>query len=359
MSRARVTGVILPLLWAAGYDRREIISRVSDAAGKYPDYTILPNTSCTWYLEAKPWQGDLQNDRDLDQALSYAHRNSKRWVLLTNGREWRLYDDHIYEADARLVAQFDLKEQEFLDFMLALSKASVQAGEMEQFANISRLKGILQKELTNPDSPLINAMSNTLENRYGIISVQLSELARYFRENLGSGGGNSISAYTYLREVSVSSAKLLENAMPFGATAQEQMSKPGVQKTLEEIFNIRKGLPAYKAKPLAVSFPDGYRIEVAGWKGLDFAVISWLGNRHELPIPFRCNQGSERWFLNTQPEHENNRRKGNWAPVDLGGRKVYFDYFLNAQCHVENLYKLCKKVNEAPSEFIVELNKSV
>lgn len=39
--------VILPLLWEAGYERDEIVSRAPDAAGKYSDYTILPHTPYT------------------------------------------------------------------------------------------------------------------------------------------------------------------------------------------------------------------------------------------------------------------------------------------------------------------------
>src|SRR5947207_12639543 len=41
--------VIYPLLQAAGYARREIISRIADSNGQYPDYTILPDTPHTWY----------------------------------------------------------------------------------------------------------------------------------------------------------------------------------------------------------------------------------------------------------------------------------------------------------------------
>ncbi|MBI3912427.1 MAG: hypothetical protein HY320_16020 [Armatimonadetes bacterium] len=117
--------VILPLLWKAGYERHEIMSRVSDAAGKYPDYTILPGTACTWYLEAKDWNKELQNDQDLFQATNYAHTKGHRWVVLSNGREWRLYDDHIQgvEAPQRLVAVARLDEDELEQFLTALGRA--------------------------------------------------------------------------------------------------------------------------------------------------------------------------------------------------------------------------------------------
>ena len=87
--------VILPLLWAAGYARRDIVSRVADNNGQYPDYTLLPNDpERTWYLEAKAWNVALE-DKHAQQSLNYANQNGKRWVALTNGRVWRLYDNRI------------------------------------------------------------------------------------------------------------------------------------------------------------------------------------------------------------------------------------------------------------------------
>src|SRR5690242_10739344 len=84
--------VIYPLLQAVGYAKREIISRFVDNNGQFPDYTILPDTSYTWFLEAKAWNVSLE-DRHSQQSLNYANQNGKRWVVLTNGREWRLYDN--------------------------------------------------------------------------------------------------------------------------------------------------------------------------------------------------------------------------------------------------------------------------
>src|SRR5438445_165616 len=87
--------VILPLLWAAGYARREIHSRVLDNNKLYPDYTLLPaDPQHRWFLEAKPWAVELDHSHAI-QALDYANHNGVRWVLLTNGRTWRLYDNGV------------------------------------------------------------------------------------------------------------------------------------------------------------------------------------------------------------------------------------------------------------------------
>src|SRR5690348_16922462 len=97
--------IVSPLLRQCGYDYHEIDVQAHDAAGKFPDYAILPNTSHTWFLEAKAWSESLA-DTHVIQALNYAHTKGRRWVVLSNGREWRLYDDHIIgmEPADRLIA---------------------------------------------------------------------------------------------------------------------------------------------------------------------------------------------------------------------------------------------------------------
>ena len=57
--------VILPLLRHCGYHYHDIHAQGHDAAGGIPDYTILPNTAQTWYLEAKKWSGE---------SVGYAHQ---------------------------------------------------------------------------------------------------------------------------------------------------------------------------------------------------------------------------------------------------------------------------------------------
>jgi predicted type IV restriction endonuclease len=137
--------IILPLLREMGYLRRDIRSRAADAAGKYPDYTILPDTPHTWFLEAKGWKERLDS-RDADQAINYAHRQGKRWVVLTNGRNWRLYDDHIQSVSnvERLVAEASIdNEEEFLDLLETLNKESIVSGAIERSVVATQLRGVL------------------------------------------------------------------------------------------------------------------------------------------------------------------------------------------------------------------------
>lgn len=70
--------VILPLLRAAGYAPRDIVSRLADNNGQFPDYTLLPQADhVTWFLEAKACNIALE-DRWVHQSLNYANQNNKR-----------------------------------------------------------------------------------------------------------------------------------------------------------------------------------------------------------------------------------------------------------------------------------------
>jgi len=101
--------VIDPLLHAAGYELEDYLPEGRDAGGKLPDYTLLPKDDHEFYLEAKASKESLETCH-ANQALDYANHNGKRWVALTNGWEWHLYDNSVMgKADAKLAARAELK----------------------------------------------------------------------------------------------------------------------------------------------------------------------------------------------------------------------------------------------------------
>ncbi|MCX6379960.1 MAG: type I restriction enzyme HsdR N-terminal domain-containing protein [Armatimonadetes bacterium] len=126
--------IILPLLWAAGYARRDIESRMADNGGKFPDYTLLSSTPATWYLEAKAWNVSLE-DSHAHQALNYANHNGKRFVVLTNGQTWRLYDNTVLGliADKLITSVTLLDTGALTTFLTALSKTEVLSGGLERY----------------------------------------------------------------------------------------------------------------------------------------------------------------------------------------------------------------------------------
>src|SRR6516165_9490789 len=85
---------VVPLLHATGYSSRQMHAQTRDAGDKLPDYIVLPGDANEWFLEVKMWNTSLEGKPEI-QATGYAHTAGKRWAALTNGRVWRVYDDHI------------------------------------------------------------------------------------------------------------------------------------------------------------------------------------------------------------------------------------------------------------------------
>ncbi|MGB2937080.1 MAG: hypothetical protein WBD05_02610 [Phycisphaerae bacterium] len=196
--------VILPVLYAIGYGKREVVSRDADSAGKFPDYTLLPGApEHTFYLEAKAWKADLEGSH-ARQALNYANQNGKRWVVLTNGRQWHLYDNSVCGLPAdKMVAEMSLDNRDqAVRFLQAISKASVSSNGLARFATEeaerrkqameaerrrqiqaerqSRLSSVLQAELTNESSPLVAAMLAHLRRREGLTEIGAEDLITHF-----------------------------------------------------------------------------------------------------------------------------------------------------------------------------------
>jgi hypothetical protein len=196
--------VILPILYAIGYAKRDVVSRDADSAGKFPDYTLLPGEpQHTFYVEAKAWKVDLE-DGHANQALNYANQNGRRWVVLTNGRHWRLYDNDIRGMPSdKMVAEMHLEHgEQTVRFLEAIGKASVCSGMLPQFAaeeadrrkraqeeerlkqevtaRRARLSDVLEAELAGESSRLLAAMLAHLQGREGLGDVTAGDLLAHF-----------------------------------------------------------------------------------------------------------------------------------------------------------------------------------
>ncbi|WP_144241050.1 type I restriction enzyme HsdR N-terminal domain-containing protein [Fimbriimonas ginsengisoli] len=270
--------VILPLLKSMGYSRRDICSRSPDAAGKFPDYTLLPESAHTWFLEAKSWKERL-HPRDVDQAINYAHRQGKRWVVLTNGREWRLYDDQIPNVsnEDRLVAEASIKdESEFTDLLEALSKANVLSGAIERSVVATQLRSVLEGQLTQKDSEVVKAVTRAVQKMPGMQSVKSSDIAAYF-------GQRALA--------------------PIKQTKDREPAEAPEPKLVEATTQIRPtkvvGLTATHrgTKPVRLIFSPGDELEVTTWKAVAREIISRLVNAGSPPpIPYRIGR-SKGFFL--------------------------------------------------------------
>ncbi|MBM3459988.1 MAG: hypothetical protein FJX77_15815, partial [Armatimonadetes bacterium] len=268
--------VIVPVLQEIGYASREIVSRLADNHGQFPDYTLLPETSHTWYLEAKDWRNALQ-DNHAQQALNYANQNGRRWVVLTNGNEWRLYDNRVMgPAPEKLVTRRPSDDFPALEELLrALGRDSLVSGGLERFALRSRFRRFMEEQLRDEQSEVIRAIRQILRRQVGLADVS----AREIRDYLGEGRS------------AVPESKLAPSPEPGPVPVPEPGPVPVPVPASDPPLGSEYGLDILSAqpkgselvtgrKPVGVVFPDGTVVPVQSWNELACEVVRWVGSRH-------------------------------------------------------------------------------
>lgn len=196
--------IIYPLLKAIGYSTRQILSEKYDHSRQRPDYTISA-ADCEdgiWYLEAKAWRVQLE-DAQVSQALNYANQNGRRWVVLSNGQFWRLYDNDVKGLpDRKLVCEAELCDRTDMTTLLdALSPSGFEQDRISQYASKKRsiraeleLDEIVLSALTNAvrdsDSPVCVAISEALTTPTRSISPE--RVSSVLRANFARTAGQSM-----------------------------------------------------------------------------------------------------------------------------------------------------------------------
>lgn len=328
--------IILPLLYAAGYARRDIVSQASNVGSGYPDYTVLPNSPHTWYLEAKDWRGALDNPPEAIQALNYANAQGRRWVVLSNGREWVLFDNHIQgvEAEKRIVARAELTDPAFPDFMIALGKESVQSGRLGHYAASWRLREVLRQQLSSKDSQVIRAILRVLRKESGLAAIQPQDVVRFFAEPLGGEP--------------VVDAKDVRRADETGHTQTPAQAV--------SLSGLRSLGPAVRGdKPAELTLPSGTKIRVRTWRDVARHVVECVAAERGLPpLPFRGLKGGSRWFLSLSPIHENGEPMDH-CQMDIAGQKLYMDVNRSIPNFVMCLNSLCEVTGAPADGFLIRM----
>ena len=364
--------VILPLLYAAGYERRDIESRIADSTQQYPDYTILPSTpSATLYLEAKAWSVSL-DDLPAKQALNYANHNGKRFVVLTNGQVWRLYDNSIQGLLAdKLVIQASIQDHEAVTkFLTTLSKPQVLSGSLEQWANEvserkkreafqqqerqqraeeeqrvhnrqqelrNQLHTLLPSQLKDQNDELVLYIALYLQEREDFKDITTETVSSWFDEMLGK------IPLEKKEEVIISTQDITPHLQRFGART---LPLSELQKTT---------INGKKSKPIRIRTPDGTLIDVKTWVDIAEGVVSWLLLQPlDLPLPFEAKR-STRWFLNNEKVHRRSDLRPDFKKITVNSKTVYMDGDCSADLFISEIYALCLRMRIAPDEFHVTI----
>lgn len=268
--------IIYPLLLEAGYGHLEIRTQDSDAAKGKPDYTILPDApDYTWFLEAKAWNVTL-DDTHAMQAINYANTQGKRWVVLSNGREWRLYDNKTFgTAEVKLASVAHLSEDGFASFLESLSKASILQGKLEDFVRNSRLYTSLGSQITRLDSDVVKAITKVLRSAPGLDSVVSADVVGFFRDYASGSPHQSQEA----------------EAVPVAPpTPVVQAAQPPTREEHSAAGSVLGSL-SYAAitgrKPKALRLPNGDMIPLPKWYDLPIQAAIYaavLGKMPKLPL---------------------------------------------------------------------------
>ncbi len=369
--------VILPLLYAAGYAKRDLESRVADSAGKFPDYTLLPNhSSATYYLEAKTWNETLE-DKYVQQALNYANHNGKRFVVLTNGQGWRLYDNDIRGLPAdKLLAQAALRDTpQITAFLTALSKPEVLTGSLERLAEEVRqrrlqeahdlrerqqreeelqsiqkrqteIRGLLDTTLpgllNDSKGELVVLMVKCLSKEEGLKDISLETLSGWFDENL-----HQPLAYREEQATNLSHTQTLSPSLS-GQRGTRTL-------TLKEL----QGTPinGKNSRPVVLQVPDGTHITVGSWVNLAEHVVRWLLQQSRpMPLPFQSSHRT-RWFLNRAPEHKHSDQRTKFKTISTHGKTVYMDADRSGEMFLKDIHALCLAMQVDPNAFQITVSQ--
>jgi len=333
--------VIYPLLQAIGYQHQEIISQDLDSAGQFPDFKILPDSPRAWYLEAKAWKIELA-DKHVNQALNYANQNKGRWVVLTNGRDWRLYDNQLFGlAGDKLAVCASIKNAADLEaLLLALRKDSVIGGGVELFARRGRLARLVLEQAVRSDSDLVKAVWNALKKQPGLEGLTREEITGV------------------LRPLAASAPAGVESPLSAVAPAGSEVADVTVG---QDAGRVPLGLPygdAYERtrgkKPQALITPDGASAAVSSWADVAAEIVGWLGRHESLPsLPFNGAM-SGNYLLNTEPRHAS-KKMASYREVPIGKSSVFVQTTLIGADVVHQFGALVRLMGLEPDTFSIQL----
>ncbi len=363
--------IILPLLDAAGYAKRDIDSHVADNAGKYPDYTLLPNhSSATYYLEAKAWNENLE-DKHVQQALNYANHNGKRFVVLTNGQSWRLYDNAVQGLPAdKLIIQAALRDTaQITNFLTLLSKPEVIEGSLERMADEARQRKLQEahdlQDQQQREEELQRFQRRQMEIR-GLLSTTLPDLLNDSKSELVAIIGNHLNKEDEFKDIAPEtlSAWFNENLHQSLEARGEQATSLGHLQMVHPPLPVQQGgrvmtlkelqgkpVDGKNSRPVILQAPDGTQTSVGSWVNLAEHVVRWLLQQpRPLPLPFESGN-RKRWFLNHVPEHKRSDQAKQFKAITTHGKTVYMDADRSAEMFLKDVHMLCLAMQVDPNAF--------
>jgi hypothetical protein len=164
MSEANTISILIePFLEALGWNIRdfeEVQREYSVHVGEkieYVDIALKINNKPVIFIEAKPIGTDLR-DHLAEQPINYAHTERVDWCILTNGREWKVYNAfwRIKGIEGKMFLKLSLDEfEKNIEKIQLLSKESMISGKLEEEAELEHAKRISLEWLKQKENSIV------------------------------------------------------------------------------------------------------------------------------------------------------------------------------------------------------------
>jgi len=136
-----ITGLVLPVLQHLGYDPfdpEQVFPQARDKYGNKPDLVLYKDSpldgGAAWcVIEVKALDKPLKGY--VSQAKRYLRSSNARWGVLTNGKEWRIYDKNYSQKNSHRLA-ISLESVGALDVLCALLGKNVSQPDFERAEEI-------------------------------------------------------------------------------------------------------------------------------------------------------------------------------------------------------------------------------
>jgi len=327
--------VIDKFLSALGYNPWDIHKQsVVDGIGNIPDYTILPNTEQQWFLEVKKWRLPL-TPKEASQTVTYASNQGKRWAVLTNGDEWRVFDAYSngHLTQKCIMSLPSISHPDAILFFELLAKASMMENKLAAFYRTRIIHEAVIAELSDISSNVIKKLGKEVEVKTGLAAIKKEEIFTVLSSLVGCTQTTVIAVQT--SDPITSKSAINESAPSLLELAQKTIS------------------PTYQ-NPMAVIFPDETETAVnkGNWRDVTTAVLTWVLNHHQMPeLPFRNGTPghSDKYFLNFEPIHPDGTPWDAQRLIEVGGKNVYIYVHSSAYGLCRRMLDVVEAVGEDPS----------
>ena len=158
-----ISTLVEPLLEALGWNTRDPdeVQRghTIHVGGKteYVDIALKVNNRPVMFVEAKSIDTDLRTDL-AEQPIKYANMGGVNWCILTNGKEWRLYNAfwRIRGVEQKMFFELSINEfKENMEKLQLLSKGSMLSGKLDEEAELEHAKRMIFEWLRQEENSIV------------------------------------------------------------------------------------------------------------------------------------------------------------------------------------------------------------